>query len=294
MTADCGFYNLDKPTGMSSMAALRRIKAQLRRAGRPSVRVGHAGTLDPLASGVLPIALGAATKTLSLVQQAEKTYRFTLVWGAATSTDDAEGEIVATSSHRPRADELRALAARFCGVQAQTPPAFSALHVGGRRAYRLARAGQMPALAARPIEIFALDLLEAHAHAASWRVRCGKGTYVRALARDMAQALGTCGHVGALRRERVGGFTLDWAQRWEDFAAPPLPPLRPLQEVLSLPQLSLPRAAAQRVRQGQAVQWRAAPAAAVDAQAVLALTQGMPLALGRLHRGAFVPQRLLG
>ena len=302
LPAQDGFYNLDKPAGVSSMDALRHIKAARREAGLPRRRIGHAGTLDPLAGGVLPIAVGAATKTLSLIQAAEKTYYFTIVWGTATSTDDAEGDIVARSSKRPSRRALRTLGRRFCGVQEQMPPAFSALHVNGRRAYQLARAGEKPALAARRVEIFALDLLEGEQATndtqAAWRVRCGKGTYVRALARDMAAALGTCGHVGALRRERVGAFTLDWAHDWTDFAPSSLPQLRPMEEVLPLPQVQLPPPLARAVRHGQAVpvtEQVTEQAAEQHAAApmVLAMAEGAPLALGRLRKGRFVPQRLL-
>ena len=285
-----GFYNLDKPVGVTSMDALRHIQRAFRRGGGARRRIGHAGTLDPLASGVLPIAVGAATRTLSLVQASEKTYRFTVAWGAETSTDDAEGEPVATSPHRPDAASLAALPVRFGGVQQQMPPAFSALHVQGQRAYQLARAGQMPALAPRRIEVFALSLLQAERDSATWRVRCSKGTYVRALARDMARALGTCGHVLALRREEVGGFTLASAVRWQDFEDAPLPPLRPLAEVLSVRQLALPEHAARAVRHGQAVE---AGAGGESAAVVLALAAGAPLALGRLDAGRFIPQRLL-
>ena len=296
--AQDGFYNLDKPAGVSSMDALRHIKAARRMRGLPRRRIGHAGTLDPLASGVLPVAVGAATKTLSLIQAAEKTYRFTIVWGMATSTDDAEGDIVARSSKRPSVRALRALGRRFCGIQEQIPPAFSALHVNGRRAYQLARAGEKPALAARQVEVFALDFLEnaddTNDSQSAWRVRCGKGTYVRALARDMAAALGTCGHVGALRRERVGAFTLDWAQHWGDFAPASLPQLRAMQEVLPLPQMQLPPALARAVRHGQAVSAEKAVAEQhAPAPMVLAMAQGAPLALGRLRKGRFVQHRLL-
>src|SRR5262245_55661779 len=171
-------------------------------------RAGHAGTLDPLASGALPIALGEATKTVPFVMDGRKLYRFTVRWGEERDTDDAEGRVTRTSDQRPSADAIRALLPRFTGTIEQVPPRFSAVKVEGERAYDLARDGEMGELAPRPIEVHRLELVETpdpdHAVLAA---ECGKGAYVRALARDLGRALGCFGHVVALRRTAVGPFS---------------------------------------------------------------------------------------
>ena len=197
-----GWVLLDKPLGMSSnqaVGAVRRIfEAQ---------KAGHAGTLDPLASGVLPIALGEATKTTPFVVGGAKSYRFTVRWGQATNTDDLEGEVTAQSDVRPSRSDIQGALPRFLGEISQKPPAFSAIKVDGQRAYALARKGESVDLAARQVRIDALTLLDlSDPDHASFEVACGKGTYVRSLARDLAQALGTVGHVTALRRTKVGRF----------------------------------------------------------------------------------------
>jgi len=198
-----GWLVLDKPAGISSAKAV----AIARRAFN-AAKLGHGGTLDPLASGVLPLAFGEATKTVSLVMDGRKTYRFTIRFGQQTATDDAEGEIVATSDVRPDDAAIRATLPRFTGLIEQTPPAFSALKIEGKRAYELARQGQAVELKPRPVEIFRLDLLaRPEPDLADFEVDCGKGTYIRSLARDLALALGTVGHVAALRRTQVGKFT---------------------------------------------------------------------------------------
>jgi len=175
------------------------------------VKIGHGGTLDPLATGVLPIALGEATKLAGRMLDATKGYVFTVAWGSATATDDAEGAIVATSAVRPSSAAVEAALAAFRGPIVQTPPAYSALKVDGERAYKLARAGETVVLAERHLTIHAFDLLDARADAADFAVTCSKGTYVRSLARDLALALGTVGHVASLRRTCAGPFTLDVA-----------------------------------------------------------------------------------
>ncbi len=211
-----GWIILDKPAGLGSTPALARVKALLRRAGHGRVKAGHGGTLDPAASGVLPIALGEATKLAQRLLDASKAYRFTLAFGAATDSDDAEGAVVATSPVRPSRQALQAALPAFTGRIRQRPPAVSALKVAGRRAYDLARAGAPPQLAEREIVVTALRMEAAHGpdealEAATLAVECSKGTYVRALARDLAQALGTLGHVTMLRRTRSGPFGLDQA-----------------------------------------------------------------------------------
>ena len=197
-----GWFVLDKPQNMTSTQAVGIIRRVFN-----AQKAGHSGTLDPLATGILPIALGEATKTVPCVQQGGKRYRFDLEWGSATSTDDAEGEVVATSDVRPTEADLRAALPRFIGTIEQRPPAFSAIKVDGRRAYDLARAGETVELAARPVTITEILLLQHGPQRSSLEMACEKGTYVRALARDLAEALGTCGHVTALRRTAVAGFT---------------------------------------------------------------------------------------
>jgi len=206
-----GWLVVDKPLGPTSAQVVGKLKWALHKGGYGKVKIGHGGTLDPLASGVLPIALGEATKLAGYLLNGPKAYRFTLTFGAATSTDDAEGAVVATSPVRPSAEAIRAILPRFTGPIRQRPPAYSALKVDGERAYALARAGKPPELAEREVTIFALDLLGSDPESATFDVRCSKGTYVRSLARDFAEALGTVGHVSQLRRTGAGPFTLEQA-----------------------------------------------------------------------------------
>src|SRR5438552_4415688 len=200
-----GWIVLDKPVGMTSTHAVGVVKHLFQ-----AKRAGHAGTLDPLASGCLPIALGEATKTVPFVMDGRKTYRFTVRWGEERDTDDAEGRVVETSSARPTADHIRALLPRFTGTIAQVPPRFSAIKVDGERAYDLAREGETVELAPRPVDIHRLELVETpDPDHTVLEAECGKGTYVRSLARDMGRALGCLGHVSALRRTSVGPFQED-------------------------------------------------------------------------------------
>ncbi|HIJ37891.1 MAG TPA: tRNA pseudouridine(55) synthase TruB [Rhodospirillaceae bacterium] len=196
-----GWIAIDKPLGLTSTQVVGRVRRCL-----DAAKVGHGGTLDPLASGVLPIALGEATKTVSLVMDGAKTYRWRVTWGEQRNTDDAEGLVTATSDHRPTAAAIEAALPAFVGDICQMPPAFSALKIDGRRAYDLARADLPVVLAPRQVHIEHLALLEATADSADFEVSCGKGTYIRALARDLALALGTVGYVTALRRTRCGPF----------------------------------------------------------------------------------------
>src|SRR5262245_19612222 len=197
-----GWLVLDKPAGMTSTQAVATVRRL-----HDARQAGHAGTLDPLATGVLPIALGEATKTMPYAVDGTKHYRFTVRWGAGTDTDDAEGRIVASSDARPARAAIEALLPRFTGDILQTPPAFSAIKVDGARAYDLAREGETVELEPRTVRIDHLMLLEAPApDTAVLEARCGKGTYVRALARDMGRALGCLGHLVALRRTLVAPF----------------------------------------------------------------------------------------
>ena len=196
-----GWVILDKPLGMGStqaVAAVRRIfDAQ---------KAGHAGTLDPMATGILAIALGEATKTVPFAMDSDKTYRFTATWGEGRDSDDAEGKITGTSDVRPSRDAIEAMLPRFTGVLSQVPPAYSAVRVGGERAYDLARDGEEVVLEPREIEVFEARLLNAVQDSAEFEITCSKGTYVRSWVRDIALALGTLGHVTALRRTRLGAW----------------------------------------------------------------------------------------
>jgi len=198
-----GWLILDKPLEMTSTQAVSRCRRLFN-----AQKAGHAGTLDPLASGVLPIAFGEATKTVPFAQESAKAYKFTLRWGVSTATLDAEGEVTGESDVRPSQDAIEAALGQFLGEIEQVPPKFSAIKVDGERAYDLARAGEAVELASRPVRIDDLVLLDAPSpDLAVLEMKCGKGAYVRAIARDLAAALGAEGHVAALRRTQVGPFS---------------------------------------------------------------------------------------
>ncbi len=206
-----GWIIIDKPLGLGSTNVVGWVKRALREAGEPRTRVGHGGTLDPLATGVLPIAIGEATKLAGHMLGATKGYDFTIAFGRQTDTLDLEGKVVATSDHRPSRADIDAIMARFTGPIKQVPPAFSALKVDGKRAYALARAGEEVELKIRAVTIHSLNLVVAEEGSATFSATVSKGTYIRSLARDIALALGTVGHVTMLRRTRAGPFTLDQA-----------------------------------------------------------------------------------
>lgn len=198
-----GWLILDKPAGLSSAAAVGQVKRLF-----GAAKLGHAGTLDPLASGILPLAFGEATKTVAYVMDGAKRYRFEISFGEARSTEDAEGEVTATSDVRPDDAAISAVLPRFIGTILQRPPAFSALKIGGQRAYDLARAGAAPDMIERPVEISSLTLAaRPDPGHAIFEVACGKGTYIRSLGRDIALALGTVGYISMLRRTAVGRFS---------------------------------------------------------------------------------------
>lgn len=211
-----GWLVLDKPAGMTSTQAV----AAVRRAYNAQ-KAGHAGTLDPLATGILPIALGEATKTVPFAVDGEKAYRFRVLWGTETTTDDREGSAVKTSDTRPTRVEIEALLPRFIGNIMQTPPAFSAIKIAGERAYDLARSGEDVKLEPRPVDIYSLDIIDDAApgdvmETTTFETECGRGTYVRAIARDLGRLLGCFGHVIDLRRTRVAGFTEERAVSLEE------------------------------------------------------------------------------
>jgi tRNA pseudouridine55 synthase len=290
-----GWLILDKSSGMTSTRAVGDVRHAFQ-----ARKAGHAGTLDPLATGVLPIALGEATKTVSYAVEGEKNYRFTVRWGAETDTDDAEGRTVLTSDARPEAGAIAALLPRFTGEVLQTPPAFSAIKIGGERACDLARAGEAVELQARPVRIDVLKVLQApSADTAVFEVQCGKGAYVRALARDMGRALGCFGHVTALRRTRVASFcearavTMDALRTAADEGEAALHALLlPVEAALSdLAGLEFAQRDAARLLQGQPVLMRGRDAP-IATGAHYATSQGRLIALGRCEKGQFHPVRV--
>jgi tRNA pseudouridine55 synthase len=206
-----GWLIVDKPVGPGSTQVVTAVKRALRDGGYPKVKVGHGGTLDPLASGVLPVALGEATKLSGRMLDADKGYDFTIGFGVETSTLDSEGEAVARSEVRPSREQVEAVLPRFTGPIEQVPPAFSALKVDGKRAYARARAGEALEMKARSVIIHSLCLVQAGPGEVTLAARVSKGTYIRSLARDIAKALGSVGHVTMLRRTRAGPFTLEGA-----------------------------------------------------------------------------------
>ena len=203
-----GWIILDKPLGLGSTSAVSAVKRALREAGEPKTKVGHGGTLDPLASGVLPIALGEATKLAGHMLDATKTYDFRIAFGTQTDTLDREGKIIATSDIRPTLAEVEAILPRFTGPIEQVPPAYSALKVDGERAYDLARKGIEVELKTRSVTVHDLNIVAVDEDSVSLAATVSKGTYIRSLARDIALALGTVGHVTMLRRTKAGPFTL--------------------------------------------------------------------------------------
>jgi tRNA pseudouridine55 synthase len=291
-----GWIALDKATGQTSTDAVAAIKRLFR-----AKKAGHAGTLDPLASGVLPIALGEATKTVPFVMEGRKAYRFVLRWGAETDTDDAEGRVLATSDVRPSPDQVRAALPRFTGEIMQVPPRYSALKVEGERAYDLARGGEEVALAARPVEVHQLALVECpDPDHAVLEAECGKGTYVRALARDLGRALGSCAHVESLRRTRVGPFGEAEAVKLAELAGrlegggeeALMAVLAPVAAGLeALPSVQVGRADAQRLALGQSVILRGRDAPQVQGLVSVA-SGGALVALAEVQQGSLRPRRI--
>jgi tRNA pseudouridine55 synthase len=293
-----GWIVLDKPVGMTSTHAVSVIKRLFQ-----AKRVGHAGTLDPLASGCLPIALGEATKTVPFVVDSRKNYLFTIRWGEERDTDDAEGRVVATSELRPDAAAIRAQLPRFTGTIEQVPPRFSAVKIGGERAYDLARDGEVVELKARTVEIHRLELREtADADHASLAAECGKGTYVRSIARDLGRALGVFGHVSALRRSRVGPFgetdmiPLEGVEALCHRAAAGeynlADILLPIETALDdIPALAVSPADAARLKRGQAVLMRGRDASVFRGMVAVACS-GEIVAIAEVDRGEIVPKRV--
>jgi tRNA pseudouridine55 synthase len=282
-----GWVVLDKPVGMTSTHAVARLKRLFN-----AKKAGHAGTLDPLASGVLPVAFGEATKTVPFVQDGEKAYRFTIQWGAETDSDDADGQIVARSDVRPEINAILAALPHFIGTILQTPPAYSAIKINGERAYDIARDGETPELSPRPVTIHELVMTEFAADQATFEARCGKGTYVRAIARDLGRVLGCLGHVSALRRTRVGPFSETDAvplSHIEDASVPDA--MRRVEAgLLELPQVVVDRDSAARLRRGQSILLRGRDAPGEGA--AYACCGGVVVAIGAIERGELVPGRV--
>ncbi len=255
-----GWINLNKPEGVTSNDAVMIVKRAL---GFP--KIGHAGTLDPLASGILPIALGEATKLVQYMMDDDKVYVFTATWGEQRTTDDREGTVMATSDIRPSQSQIEAVLPEFKGTIMQKPPAFSAIKVDGQRAYDLARAGAEVDLAARPIDVYELDLVECTTDSATFRCVCGKGTYVRSLARDIAEKLGTKAYVSHLSRENVGPFSIKDAISLDIFRENPDKDdlesnVLPVQTVLDdIPVLAVNDTEAARLKNGQKVTFISRP-----------------------------------
>ena len=291
-----GWLVLDKPVGIGSTPALGRARRIF-----DAQKAGHAGTLDPLASGILPVAFGEATKTIHMMIDASKTYECTIRFGATTTTDDLEGEIVNQTAVRPDDSAIQMVLSRFTGEISQKPPVYSALKIDGRRAYDMARAGEEPDLALRQVRIDHIEVIaRPDADHLQLRVDCGKGTYIRALGRDIAQELGSLGHICALRRTRVGNFSLDHAIGLEKLmdlghSAPDLNELDrlilPLETVLDdIPALALDENQARMVRNGQSI-----PVSddRVSADMFWVHYETKAVALGTLRESVFKPSRII-
>jgi tRNA pseudouridine55 synthase len=293
-----GWVVLDKPVGMTSTHAVAVIKRLF-----SAKRAGHAGTLDPLASGCLPIALGDATKTVPFVMDGRKIYRFAIRWGEERDTDDAEGRVVELSDVRPTPDAIEARLPSFVGAIEQVPPRFSAIKIDGERAYDIARDGEEPELKPRVVNIDRLALIEMRDKDHSeFEAACGKGTYVRALARDLGRALGCFGHVAALRRIAVGPFAetdmisleevqalCNRASAGEGSLADVLFPVATALD--DIPALAVSRADAARLQRGQAVLMRGRDAPVVRGT-VYVTASGSLVALAEVDRGEIVPKRV--
>ncbi len=282
-----GWIVLDKGLHMTSTHAVAVVKRLLQ-----AKKAGHAGTLDPLATGILPIALGDATKTVPFVMDGRKAYRFTVTWGTQTTTDDAEGAALHTAIHRPTREQIEALIPAFTGFIQQTPPQFSAIKVDGERAYDLSRAGEAVQLNAREVHVEQLVLVEHTGDTSIFDAMCGKGTYVRAIARDMGQHLDCYGFVSALRRMMVGPFSLHDAVSIEKLESVLLNAVIPTARAIEgLAHIVVSPQSAQRLRRGQSCLVRGADLPP-DVDQVCALEGAHLVALGHIEAGEFFPKRV--
>ena len=295
-----GWLNLDKPLGLSSSQAVSRVQRAF-----DAKKAGHGGTLDPLATGILPIAFGEATKTAAYAMDGSKTYYFGVRWGESRSTDDREGEVIETHDHRPAAQQIESSLAAFVGTIEQVPPRYSAIKIDGRRAYDLARRDEAVELKSRRVEVRELRLVDVpDADHAFLSVICGKGTYVRALARDLAHHLDTVGHVDWLRRTAVGPFTEADAislDKIEALGHIPLDSdlLMPIETVLDdIPALALTVQEAQRLKHGQSVSVLPVASRSTfkeieQGDTVCAMSEGRLVALARIVNGGIHPVRVM-
>lgn len=292
-----GWLTLDKPLGMTSAAVVNKVKYLLNK-----IKIGHAGTLDPLASGVLPLALGEATKVVPYLINADKEYTFEITWGEQRSTDDSAGTILNYSSERPSETDIIQALEFFRGKLEQLPPSYCAKKINGRRAYDLARQGvEQVILKPSPIDIKQLELVQSEENKATFHVMCSKGTYVRALARDLGQTLGCLGYASKIDRTRVGRFTKESAISLEKLAeslkigiVPAL--IQPLQAVLDdIPAVLINAQQAQQLRWGQAVVGLDAAMRSADQShdACICMTgPGEPVALGQFINSELLPKRV--
>jgi len=282
-----GWLAIDKPVGVGSTKVVAEVRRIL-----GAAKVGHGGTLDPLASGILPIALGEATKTVAYVMDGSKTYRWRVRWGEARSTDDGEGEITDTCDIRPTRDQILAAIPRFLGDIEQVPPAYSAIKIDGERAYDLARAGEIVEMKTRIVHVESFELVDQpDADHADFEVTCGKGTYIRALARDIARAVGTCGHVTILRRIACGPFNEQNAIPLDKFREVGQGPaawsfLLPVETALDdIPALALTEAEARRLHSGQTLTPEGVATRFGNGQIVRAMNGPLLVALARIDGG---------
>ncbi|MFA1622476.1 tRNA pseudouridine(55) synthase TruB [Rhizobium mongolense] len=295
-----GWLILDKPVDFGSTEAVSKIKWLFK-----AQKCGHAGTLDPLASGMLPIALGDATKTVPYVMDGRKIYEFKVSWGEERATDDLEGEVTRSSNKRPTEEQIRNLLPKYTGVISQVPPQFSAIKIAGERAYDLARDGETVEIPSREVEIFRLTLLAClDENTAHLEVECGKGTYVRALARDFGRELGCYGHISGLRRTFVAPFGEDSMVALASLVA--LEKLEDMDERLaalddllidtsealsSLPHLAVNDDQAHRLRMGNPILVRGRDAPVAESEAY-ATARGKLIAIGEIGQGEFRPKRV--
>lgn len=297
-----GWVNLNKPYGMTSTQAIGKLRRILN-----AQKIGHAGTLDPLATGVLPVALGEATKTIPFVQDEIKVYQFTVTWGESRDTDDSEGIIIEKSDTKPDLASIKSILSQFTGQIDQIPPLYSAIKVNGKRAYDMARNGEIPDLKSRKVIIEELNIVEFRDNEADFEVVCGKGTYIRSLARDMAEALDTKGYVSALRRDQVGGFHIDDAILLDninqmEYGAARSECLLPLQVTLDdIPALVLKADETTKIRNGQALNFVSKPdfnrltevgLGQKESITALAMFDGAPVALIEQSRADIKPVRI--
>lgn len=287
-----GWLIIDKPVGIGSTQVVGAVKRALREGGYAKVKVGHGGTLDPLASGVLPVALGEATKLAGRMLDATKSYDFTIAFGTETDGLDAEGAVVATSDVRPTHADVEAVLPRFTGAIEQVPPAYSAIKVDGKRAYDRARAGEAVAMTARAVTVHALALGHCDGQKATLAAHVSKGTYIRSLARDIAHALGTVGHVTMLRRTRAGPFAVETAILLDKLAEAAMGRnlealILPLEAGLDgIPALSLAPDEARLLRHGGTLCGQS-----VDDGLYLAMDGAVPVALVVVHAGIMSVER---